>query len=137
VSLFLKLRDGFVNLDLISNVSPSPDGATVTFHSGDDCRISGQGTEHLEKLVKSRLGVTLRSADPDEPEDESIDSIEFVQKVSEHQCVVGYRNHHAVTVSEDVPALIQELDGSSTVDPNGLYLTWNLMAPESANDPAA
>jgi hypothetical protein len=137
VPLFLKLRDGYLNLDLVSNTVLNPEGCTVTFRSGDHCFIEGSGTEHLDKLVQSRPGVTLRSAEPDDPEDESIDSMQFIQKVSEHECLVGYQNHNVVAVTEDVPALLGELNGASTVDPNRLYLTWSLRAPESANDPAA
>lgn len=135
--LFLKLRDGYLNLDLISTVAPLPEGCHITFQSGDQCRIEGSATEHLDKLVDSRRGVALPSAQPEEEAGEGLESIEFVQRLSDHEYLVGYRSHDAVSVTEGVPGLIEELDSSSTVDPNRVYLTWNLRAAESGTDPAA
>jgi hypothetical protein len=127
VSLFLKFRRGYFNLDHVASAIHGDAGCLIAFQSGDHYFVTGRGTETLAKLVKLREGVTHRRNQEEKVSwDESLDDVQLVEKINDHECLIHYGGSDSTLVSAGIATLIEELDGCCTVDPNGDYLAWDL-----------
>jgi hypothetical protein len=50
--------------------------------------------------------------------------VQVIKKVSDAKCLAFYRKTDPIELNEGVPTLLEELERLSTVDPNGVYISY-------------
>jgi hypothetical protein len=129
---FLKYREGFFNLNLVRSAVSELDRCTIVFASGDEYVIPWRGTDWIEKLLELREDAPHDGYPPAISLPVHLPDVQFIEKISDTKCFAFYRKNDPVELDEGVPALLEELERLSTVDPNGVYMCRDARRATSA-----
>ena len=121
---FLKFAQGYFNLNLVRSAASEADRCTIVFNSGDEYVTWGKGTDWIEKLLEMRKGATHDGYPPAISLPVDFSNVQLIERVSDTKCLAFYRKNDPIALDEGVPALLEELERLSTVDPNGVRMDY-------------